>query len=101
MTYLRHVSSAADAELAERVGMSRTAFALRFKSKAGVGPLEHLTRWRIQKACELLREERRTLDEVAWRIGYESAAAFSRAFKREVGITPGAYRNAADERNSG
>jgi AraC-like DNA-binding protein len=89
------------AELAERVGMSRTAFALRFKSKAGVGPLEHLTQWRIQKACELLREERRTLDEVAWRVGYESAAAFSRAFKRETGMAPGAFRKAADERSSG
>lgn len=79
-------------ELAERVGMSRTAFAMRFKAKAGVGPLEHLTQWRIQKACELLREGRRTLDEVAWRVGYESAAAFSRAFRREVGVAPGQYR---------
>lgn len=80
------------AELAERVGMSRTAFALRFKAKAGVGPLEHLTRWRVQKACELLREGRRTLDEVAWRVGYESGAAFSRAFKRQTGVAPGAFR---------
>ena len=79
-------------ELAERVGMSRTAFAIRFKAKAGVGPLEHLTQWRVQKACELLREGRKTLDEVAWRVGYESAAAFSRAFKREIGVAPGTFR---------
>lgn len=82
------------AELAERVGMSRTAFAVRFKTKAGVGPLEHLTRWRVQKACELLREGKKGVDEVAWRVGYESAAAFSRAFKREVGLSPGAFRRA-------
>lgn len=80
------------AELAERVGMSRTAFAVRFKAKADVGPLEHLTQWRVQKACELLRGGRKTLDEVAWRIGYESAAAFSRAFKRQTGVTPGEFR---------
>ncbi|MCW5940075.1 MAG: AraC family transcriptional regulator [Fimbriimonadaceae bacterium] len=83
------------AELAERVGMSRTAFALRFKSKAGVGPLEHLTQWRIQRACELLRESRKTLNEVAWRVGYESGAAFSRAFRREVGVSPGQFRRQA------
>jgi AraC-like DNA-binding protein len=81
------------AELAQRVGMSRTAFAVRFKAKAGVGPLEHLTQWRVQKACEILREGRKTLDEVAWRVGYESAAAFSKAFKRSTGVSPGAFRN--------
>lgn len=80
------------AELAERVGMSRTAFAVRFKAKAGVGPLEYLTSWRLQKACEMLREGRTTLDVVAWKVGYESAAAFSKAFKRELGVSPGAFR---------
>jgi len=80
------------AELAHRVGMSRTAFAVRFKAKAGVGPLEHLTQWRVQTACELLGEGQRSLDEVAWRVGYESAAAFSKAFKRETGVAPGAFR---------
>lgn len=80
------------AELARRVGMSRTAFAVRFKSMAGVGPLEHLTQWRMQMACEMLREGRRSLAEVAWRVGYESVAAFSKAFKRTVGMSPGAFR---------
>ncbi|MCW5941907.1 MAG: AraC family transcriptional regulator [Fimbriimonadaceae bacterium] len=80
------------AELAERVGMSRTAFAIRFKAKAGVGPLEHLTQWRVQKACEMLTLDRKTLDEVAWRVGYESAAAFSRTFKRATGVAPGEFR---------
>jgi AraC-like DNA-binding protein len=83
------------AELAERVGMSRTAFAVRFKAKAGVGPLEHLTQWRMQKACEMLRAARMSLDEVSWRVGYESAAAFSKAFKRALGISPGAFRRSA------
>lgn len=80
------------AELAQRVGMSRTAFAVRFKAKAGVGPLEHLTQWRVQRACEMLLAGRKTLDEVAWRVGYESAAAFSRTFKRTTGVAPGEFR---------
>lgn len=86
------------AELAQRVGMSRTAFATRFMALAGVGPIEHLTQWRIQKACELLRDGVKTLDEVAWRVGYESAASFSRVFRRELGMSPGRYRSEQSKR---
>jgi AraC-like DNA-binding protein len=80
------------AALAGHVGMSRTAFAVRFKAMAGVGPMEHLTQWRMQRACEMFREGRKSIDEVAWRVGYESAAAFSKAFKRAIGVSPGAFR---------
>jgi len=80
------------AELARHVGMSRTGFAVRFKERAGVAPLDYLTQWRMQKAGDLLRQGEENLDEIAGRVGYESGAAFSKAFKREMGTPPGLYR---------
>jgi len=82
------------AELARGVGMSRTGFAVRFKEKAGVSPLDYLTQWRMQRAGDLLRQGEENVDEVAMRVGYESGAAFSKAFKREMGFPPGSYRRA-------
>ncbi len=80
------------AALAERVSMSRTGFAVRFSKMAGVAPLDYLRKWRMQKASDLLRQGEEPLEAIAERIGYESGAAFSKAFKREMGITPGLYR---------
>jgi AraC-like DNA-binding protein len=74
--------------------MSRSAFALRFKELLGQTPLEYVTDWRMQKALQLLKEEDKKLVEVAQSVGYESDAAFSKAFKRIVGLTPGEYRHA-------
>jgi len=82
------------AELARGVGMSRTGFAVRFKEKAGVSPLDYLTQWRMQKAGDLLRQGEKNVEEIALRVGYESGAAFSKAFKREMGFPPGSYRRA-------
>ena len=82
------------AELARGVGMSRTGFAVRFKEKAGVSPLDYLTQWRMQKAGDLLRQGEENVEEIALRVGYESGAAFSKAFKREMGFPPGSYRRA-------
>ncbi|MFZ0594689.1 MAG: AraC family transcriptional regulator [Bryobacteraceae bacterium] len=79
------------AGLASAAGMSRSAFALRFKEIVGETPLEYLTRWRIYKAAMLLREGRQKLIEVANSIGY-SDAAFNKTFKRIMGATPGEYR---------
>lgn len=79
------------AGLASAAGMSRSAFALRFKEIVGETPLEYLTRWRIYKAALLLREGRQKLIDVANSIGY-SDAAFNKTFKRVIGITPGEYR---------
>jgi AraC-like DNA-binding protein len=79
-------------ELARGVGMSRTGFAVRFKEKAGVSPLDYLTQWRMQKAGDLLRAGEENLEEIAVQVGYESGAALSKAFKREMGIPPGLYR---------
>ena len=81
--------------LAESVAMSRSAFASRFARLVGEPPLHYLTRWRMQKARSLLREGRATLAEVAQSVGYDSEAAFSKAFKRAVGSAPGAYRRAS------
>jgi len=78
--------------LATEVSMSRSAFASRFKALVGDAPLEYLTRCRMQKAAQLLRESNMKIMEVAERIGYESDAAFNKAFKRHLGTTPGRFR---------
>lgn len=83
------------ASLAHSVAMSRSAFAFRFTQLVGESPLQYVTRWRMQKAAELLRTGRATLVEIADLVGYESEAAFSKAYKRWVGASPGAYRRAA------
>ena len=77
--------------LAEAAGMSRSAFAARFKELLGQTPLEYVTEWRMQKAMQLLQQRDKKLIEVARLVGYESDAAFSKAFKRVVGANPGEY----------
>ncbi|WP_434631693.1 cupin domain-containing protein [Chromobacterium sp. CV08] len=78
--------------MAARAGMSRSAFARHFRARVGDTPLNHLTGWRIHRAQGLLRHSRLTLGEVAARVGYDSDAAFQRAFKRLCGMPPGEYR---------
>jgi AraC-like DNA-binding protein len=78
--------------LAESAGMSRSAFALRFKELLGQTPLDYLTEWRMQKAVQLLEHKDKKLFEIARSVGYESDAAFSKAFKRVLGLTPGEHR---------
>lgn len=79
-------------ELASQARLSRSAFAMRFRDRVGQAPLAYLTRWRMVKAGQLLRRDGLSLGEVAARVGYESEAAFSKAFKRETGVPPGAWR---------
>ncbi|MBA2676337.1 AraC family transcriptional regulator [Ramlibacter sp.] len=78
--------------LASAALLSRSAFALRFRQRVGQSPLEYLTRWRMFKAANLLRQDGLSLGQVASQVGYESEAAFSKAFKRERGMGPGAWR---------
>jgi transcriptional regulator GlxA family with amidase domain len=78
--------------LAEAAGMSRSAFAARFKAQVGEAPLEYLTRWRMYRAGVQLRRGRLSIAEIAAEVGYESEAAFSKAFKRLNGVAPGEYR---------
>jgi AraC-like DNA-binding protein len=81
-------------ELALAVAMSRSAFAARFTRLVGEPPLHYVTRRRMQKAKDLLRQGRLTIAEVAGAVGYDSEAAFSKAFKRAEGRAPGAFRRA-------
>jgi AraC-like DNA-binding protein len=78
--------------LAREVAMSRSPFAARFTALVGEPPLAYLTRWRMHLAQSLLQSDSLSVSEVAGRVGYESAAAFSKAFKRRFGQAPGAYR---------
>lgn len=78
--------------LANRVSLSRSAFSARFKLLVGESPMHYLTRVRLTKAAALLRTQPATLLEVATSIGYDSDVAFSKAFKRQFGVAPGAYR---------
>jgi AraC-like DNA-binding protein len=79
-------------DLAAAVGASRSVLAERFNQYVGKPPIEYLTGWRIQLSCERLRTNRDPLARIAEAVGYESEAAFSRAFKREMGVSPGAWR---------
>jgi AraC-like DNA-binding protein len=78
--------------LAAEVAMSRSAFAERFSRLVGEAPMQYVTRWRMYLALDALRDERATVGEIALRLGYGSEAAFSRAFKRFLGVSPGAAR---------
>jgi AraC-like DNA-binding protein len=74
------------------VRMSRSAFAARFSQLVGEPAVPYVTRWKMHAALMWLKEENAALSEIASRLGYESEAAFSRAFERFVGISPGATR---------
>ena len=80
------------AALAHRVCLSRSAFAVRFKALVSKSPLQYLMESRMQKACDLLADGQCGIKEIATRVGYATAAAFSNAFKRWSGTSPGVYR---------
>jgi len=86
------------ADLADEVGISRSALVERFSRYLAEPPMTYLTRWRLQLAAESLKKTSRGVADIAADIGYESEAAFSRAFKREFGQPPGQYRS--DRRGS-
>jgi AraC-like DNA-binding protein len=79
------------ADLAKLAGMSRSAFAARFSGVIGCAPMEYLARWRMTLAKDTLSRGGTPLDRLAEEIGYESASAFSTAFRRRVGCAPGAF----------
>ena len=84
-------------KLAAAAAMSRSAFAARFADLVGVPPMQYLARWRMQLALSLLQHSNDPLATIADQIGYQSEAAFSRAFKRLFGESPGATRRASRE----
>ena len=75
-------------ELAERAGMSRSAFALRFKEKVGTSAMEYLTHWRMLRAVDRLANSSDSVSTIALSLGYESDSAFGFAFKRQMGCSP-------------
>jgi AraC-like DNA-binding protein len=79
------------ANLARIAGMSRSAFAARFRATAGCAPMEYLARWRMARARDALGRGGAALDRLAAEIGFESASAFSTAFRRRVGCAPGGF----------
>jgi len=80
------------ADLADEVGISRSALVERFTRYLSEPPMTYLTRWRLRLAARALEKTSRGIAEIAADIGYESEAAFNRAFKREFGLPPGRYR---------
>ncbi len=78
--------------MAHEAGMSRSAFSARFTHLVGETALRYVTQWRMRLARTHLRETSEPLSVVAERVGYESEAAFCRAFKRVFGVPPGSLR---------
>ncbi len=85
-------------ELAQAVAVSRSTLAQRFTALIGESPMHYLAGWRIQLAKYLLKQSNARLAEVATRVGYESEAAFSRAFRRHVGSPPATWREIGADR---
>jgi AraC-like DNA-binding protein len=81
--------------LGKHVGLSRTALAVRFRQVVGESPMRYLTKVRLNRAAAYLATSRLTVHEVARLTGYRNEASLSKAFKREYGVAPGAYRESA------
>ncbi len=79
--------------LAQELGVSRSVLAARFVERLGLSPMRYVALWRRQLASHLLQTTELPLSAIAQRVGYESEAAFSRAFKRSSGVAPGAWRS--------
>jgi AraC-like DNA-binding protein len=80
------------ASLANEVHLSRSVFAERFSRLVGLPPMQYVTQWRMSLAGSWMRERRMSASEAAYRLGYSSEAAFSRAFKRYLQVPPGSFR---------
>ena len=82
------------ASLAERVGVSRSVLAERFRFYLDEPPIAYLTRWRLQLGARMLKSTSQGVAQIAAQAGYESEAAFNRAFKRHFGVPPARFRRA-------
>lgn len=78
--------------LAEAVTISTSRFAARFSATLGESPMAYVTKWRMSVASRMLEENQLSIDQISSEVGYESMAAFSRAFKRHVGLPPAMWR---------
>jgi AraC-like DNA-binding protein len=79
-------------DLARQVASSRSNLARRFTELVGQPPMQYLTRWRMQVAANLLAQSGAKVSSIGAEVGYDSEAAFSRAFKKSTGLAPGAWR---------
>ncbi len=82
------------ADIAKTIGMSRSAFAARFKQLTGNTPMNYLANWRMNIAREIIKDQHLSLIEIAEKVGYSSEASFNRAFKKQFRLNPGAMRRA-------
>ena len=89
------------ASLARELAMSRSAFAARFTDVVGEPVMHYVARWRMELALTSLRDDNATVGELAGTLGYRSEAAFARAFKRIIGVPPGAVRRRPASRGVG
>ena len=87
-------------ELAREAGVSRSALTERFTRYLGVAPMSYLTEWRLELGAEALRTSSRSVQNIALEVGYESEAAFNRAFKRKFAAPPARYRREWRERDT-
>jgi AraC family transcriptional regulator, activator of mtrCDE len=85
------------AELGELAAMSRATYARHFNERAGITVMDFLTQIRMTIACDLLRRTQRSAAEIGETVGYQSEAAFGKAFQQSVGVTPGRYRRSTPE----
>ncbi len=81
--------------LATKTGMSRSAFAARFKQLVGMTPLRYITEWRMQEAADLLQTTELSIAAIAEQCGYTSEVAFRKAFRNVIGLPPGQFRRNA------
>jgi AraC-like DNA-binding protein len=82
------------ADLAREAATSRSNLAKRFTELVGLPPMQYLAHWRMQVAANLLTRSGTKVAAIGAEVGYESEAAFSRAFKKATGVAPGAWRDA-------
>jgi len=82
-------------QLARDAGVSRSVLAQRFTDLVGEAPMKYLAGWRMQLAKQMMREGARNIQDIATRVGYDSEAAFNRAFKRATGCPPATWRKSA------
>ena len=88
------------ATLAHEAGISRAVLAARFRQCIGESPVAYLTRWRLQLGAQMLSTTRRSVAQIASKVGYDSEQAFNRAFKRNFGSPPARYRNEAKSKSN-
>ena len=79
--------------MAADLAMSPSRFAARFSESVGDSPMAYTTKWRMNLACRALINSKFSIDQIANDVGYESQTAFSRAFKKHVGVSPALWRN--------